>query len=242
MSRARKTSRESLSIDGLDIELIRSSKRRTLTLEVGHQGIRARAPWRMPHSDIQSFIRSKHAWLRRHLQALPERPAELKLQDGAQLLLHGRPMTLRLHSGRAAVSISQQNEIMVPVSKSHLPLEQTVHRKLVKWYKTTAMTILSKRVMENANTMLPGKAVPMLKVRDYRRRWGSCDHRGQLAFNWRIILAPPEVQNYVVVHELAHITEFNHSRKFWQLVAARDPNWKENQLWLEQHGQLLYRF
>jgi len=88
---------------------------------------------------------------------------------------------------------------------------------------------------------IPGNKSLNINVRDYKRRWGSCDSKGALSFNWRIVQAPIEVLDYVVVHELAHCHVFDHSKRFWEIVSAQMPDWKERQLWLHTHGADLYR-
>jgi predicted metal-dependent hydrolase len=81
-----------------------------------------------------------------------------------------------------------------------------------------------------------------IQVRDQRTRWGSCSARGTLSFNWRLALAPFEVLDYVVVHELCHLREPNHSRRFWSLVESRRPGWREQRAWLREHGAELLAF
>ncbi len=79
-------------------------------------------------------------------------------------------------------------------------------------------------------------------IRDQRTRWGSCSSRGTLSFNWRLIMAPPDVMDYVVVHELCHLIEPNHSRKFWQLLAGLLPDFRQPRLWLKRNVNLLRPF
>ena len=81
-----------------------------------------------------------------------------------------------------------------------------------------------------------------IQIRDQRSRWGSCSTTGTLSFNWRLVLAPVEVLDYVVVHELCHMREANHSRRFWKLVEARRPDWKKHKDWLDEHGPELLAF
>ena len=78
-----------------------------------------------------------------------------------------------------------------------------------------------------------------LSVRDPKTRWGSCSGRGNLSFSWRLLLAPEQVLEYVVVHELLHLREHNHSKRFWRLVEAAYPGWQEQARWLREHGQEL---
>ena len=81
-----------------------------------------------------------------------------------------------------------------------------------------------------------GVAFQRIAIRDQRTRWGSCSSRGTLSFNWRLVLAPLAVAEYVVVHELCHLREPNHSPRFWQLVAAARPGYREQRRWLADHG------
>jgi predicted metal-dependent hydrolase len=81
-----------------------------------------------------------------------------------------------------------------------------------------------------------------VQIRDQRTRWGSCSARGTLSFNWRLALAPFEVLDYVVVHELCHLREPNHSARFWRLVASRRPGWRRQRDWLTAHGPELLAF
>jgi predicted metal-dependent hydrolase len=81
-----------------------------------------------------------------------------------------------------------------------------------------------------------------IQIRDQRSRWGSCSTTGTLSFNWRLVLAPFEVLDYVVVHELCHLREPNHSRRFWKLVENRRPDWREQRAWLNEHGPELLAF
>jgi len=87
-----------------------------------------------------------------------------------------------------------------------------------------------------------GVAYERIQIRDQKTRWGSCSTRGTLSFNWRLVLAPFEVLDYVVVHELCHLREPNHSRRFWRLVETRRPDWRVQRDWLHEHGPELLAF
>jgi len=87
-----------------------------------------------------------------------------------------------------------------------------------------------------------GVSVERIEIRDQRTRWGSCSTRGTLSFNWRLVLAPLDVLDYVVVHELCHLREPNHSRRFWHLVESRRPGWRKQRAWLHEHGPELLAF
>ena len=93
---------------------------------------------------------------------------------------------------------------------------------------------------DEASTL--GVEYARIQIRDQRSLWGSCSTRGTLSFNWRLVLAPFEVLDYVVVHELCHLREPNHSRRFWKLVESRRPHWRAQREWLRVHGPELLAF
>ena len=235
-------SEETLWLDDIQVRVIRSDRRRTLTLEIDHDGIKARAPRRMRANTILDFVNSKRSWIKKHLGNLPARPAPVKLASGAELRLLGNPVWLRvdLHTtGRVRLLDS---ELVVPVKPSHLPVEQSIRNKLLKWYRAEATDLLQQKVMQLTPVILGSehRNTPLVKVRDYKRRWGSCNHQGELFFNWRIVMAPESVVDYVVTHEIAHLVVFNHSRRFWRLVERHMPDWRAQQDWLTAEGATLY--
>lgn len=235
------TDSESLLIGDIVVQVIRT-RRRTLSLEVGHEGVKARAPLRMRKQSIAEFVEAKQHWIARHLADLPEPQAPFAFGHGAEILFQGETIRIKLETGSRKSIYLSQDEIVVPVKQSHLPIEQSAKRKLVAWLKDQALQELQLKTNTFAEQMsVPANKRLTVKVRDYKRRWGSCDHLGQLSFNWRIVLAPAEILDYVVIHELAHCHEFNHSRRFWRIVEQQIPDWKEKQNWLHTHGAQLYR-
>jgi predicted metal-dependent hydrolase len=98
------------------------------------------------------------------------------------------------------------------------------------------------RMLVDEEASVLGVEYERIQIRDQRTRWGSCSTRGTLSFNWRLVLAPFEVLDYVVVHELCHLREPNHSRRFWRLVESRRPDWRVQRDWLHEHGPELLAF
>ncbi len=247
---------DSFLLGDLEISVVRSARRKSLSIEVGHHGVKARAPISMRHSTVVSFVETKENWIRKHLANIPAPEPELVLESGAFIDLRGAPYRLEVVQGSTKpVQLSPYSDqleclgtITVPikrVSKTSVigSAERSVSRKLTRWFKTQATDRLTQRTAHFASLMsIPNNKSLVISVRDYKRRWGSCDHKGALSFNWRIIQAPDEVLDYVVVHELAHCHEFNHSKLFWAIVAEQMPDWKQRQQWLERNGVRLYRF
>lgn len=229
---------EVIQYNGWQIRLIRS-RRKTLSLEIDAEGLKARAPMRMRESTIIEFIRHKENWIARHLGKVKPKPSKIALENGALLPFKNLLYCLEIQANsRAKVSI-KNNRIILPLVNSQLQNPDSARTKLVSWYKRQALQTLNQRVDEHINQINIHKR-GSVKVREYTRRWGSCSHKGDLSFNWRIILAPDEVIDYVVIHELAHLIEFNHSKKFWRIVERQMPDWKRQQSWLSDHGSELY--
>jgi predicted metal-dependent hydrolase len=106
--------------------------------------------------------------------------------------------------------------------------------------RRAARELVSMLVDEEATAL--GVVPAGIRIRDQRTRWGSCSPNGSLSFNWRLVLAPFEVLDYVVVHEVCHLREANHSRRFWRLVESRRPGWREQRSWLNEYGPELLAF
>jgi len=234
------TESETLLLGNTVIQVIRS-RRRTLSIEVGLEGVKARAPMRMAKQSIADFLMTKQHWIERHLAELPPPQVPFQFDEGIEIHLHGEPVEIRFQRGSRKPVYRQGATIVVPIVQSHLPIEQSAKRKLVVWLKKQALEQMHDKVGQYAKQMnVPASKKLNVTVRDYKRRWGSCDHLGNLSFNWRIILASDDIMDYVVIHELAHCLEFNHSRRFWHIVEQQMSNWKDKKNWLDRNGTELY--
>jgi len=233
---------ESFLLDDIVITVVRNPRRKNLSIEINHHGVKARAPLRMRLSTIVDFVTSKQTWIEKHVNTLPAPKPDLKLVSGTEIRLLGEPLELRVMQNQSGNIVVDHGRLNLPIKQTHLPLETSVRNKLIRWYKKVALSELESRINHFALQMdVPRNKRLSIKVRDYKRRWGSCDHKGELSFNWRIVQAPSRVMDYVVIHELAHCHEFNHSKRFWSIVATHMPDWKEYQSWLNTHGIDLYR-
>jgi len=109
-----------------------------------------------------------------------------------------------------------------------------------RWYRRQARQRVLDVAEREADRL--GVEFKSVGIRDPRTRWGSCSSRGNLSFSWRLLLAPPEVLEYVVVHELLHLREPNHTKAFWRLVETARPGWQQQARWLREHGQELHGY
>ena len=137
--------------------------------------------------------------------------------------------------------ISSQREWIARARAEQTPRLRLDPRRVSEAEARQAARELVTMVLDDEAPAL-GVSYGMVQIRDQRTRWGSCSARGNLSFNWRLALAPFEVLDYVVVHELCHLREPNHSKRFWRLVASRRPGWRRQRDWLTTNGPELLAF
>lgn len=229
---------ESISVDGIVIGIIRS-RRRTLELQVRPEGIFMRVPLRCADSLIIDFAKRKSTWLQQRSQQMAEQLSEAQrsFESGETFDLLGHPLTLHTEPGARGDVYQQDDRLIATVPKRVSKPENYIRKQLVNWYKQQAFDYISQTTDLYSEKM--GLEFNDIRVRDYKARWGSCSADGKLSFNWRIIMAPAAAVDYVIIHELAHLQHFNHSNRFWRLVASVMPEYQQHRLWFRQHGQQL---
>ena len=200
------------------------------------------APLRMRDAEIATFVEGSRAWIEAKLGALGRlletHPGSPRLIDGSRILLRGQPVRLRVRTGaRPQVREESGVEVTIPAALGAGDLEAAVERMLRRWLVWSAQSDALSYVQRHGR---PHGLIPAaLRVKEQRRLWGSCTVKGTINLNWRLILAPPAVFEYVVVHELCHLREAHHQAAFWRLVAQVMPGFEEQRRWLKANGHLL---
>jgi len=206
-----------------------------------------RRGWADPERHVHDFLADREPWLRRHLERQASDRAELAarggLRDGAAIRFRGELHRLRLVPARAGLRRSTveriggtaEDEIIVHVAPAD---RRSIGAVLEAWLKPRARAAIEREILRHAADLRVTPAA--INIRDQRTRWGSASKQGRLAFSWRLILAPPEALETVVVHELAHLRVFGHGPRFWALVAARRPDHKTWRSWLHDHSTELH--
>ncbi len=209
-------------------QLKRSNARRTLALSVGKQGLVVHAPWRLSVTEIEHFAHAKSSWIWEKLQHYATRTVrEWAWRDGMRLLYLGREIVLNVSSH------SQQVVLIDDIL--HVPALSP--KKIVAWYKHEAMRVFQWRLAEFAPQL--DKLPTALRLTNARTRWGSCTSVGVIRLHWRLIQASMEEIDYVLAHELAHMTHMNHAAGFWQRVGVLLPDYRQPHLQLRRAG---YRY
>ena len=197
----------------LSYRLVRA-RRRTLSLTVEAEDVQVRAPRHATLTDIETFIQEKERWIRKRLAA--PRRVLFVWQAGARLPWLGRTVTLTLRHGETGAWLSE-GELGFGLADG-----VSLRERALGWMRGRALEFFSDRVARLSGPH--GLRVSSVGLSDAQTRWGSCGCNGRILLNWRLMMLPPHLIDYVAAHELAHLRELNHSPRFWELVALVYPD------------------
>lgn len=212
----------------IPVRLRISPRARRMTIKVLPEGFELVVPPQTPERLIQDFLIKVHPWIMQRSVQIQDRAREY---DPTQILIRGIEHTVRLNPD-ATKAVSYPEPGVVVVKASSLPDAQRI---LVHDLVNRSVAHIEKRVLKRAKEM--GVTVTGITIRDQKTRWGSCSSKGRISLNWRLMLTPDEVLDYLIVHELAHRKEMNHSIRFWQIVETYCPTYQQHEAWLNKHGQ-----
>ena len=208
------------------------SNRRSLSMEVTEKGeVIARVPYGLSTREVERFLKSRQRWLYTRVKAARQNSqAASNYETGRRLLYLGQPLELIVEQGsRSEVVLSEQQLIVkIPSHKKEM-----VQELLEAWYRMQARVLLTAMTEHFAKEMR--LQVNKIFIKDQKTRWGSCSSNHNINYNYRLIMAPMEVIEYVVIHELCHLIHMNHSKDFWYEVEKRQPTYRSNRQWLKEH-------
>jgi predicted metal-dependent hydrolase len=193
-----------------------------------HGAIEVVLPQRAPKREAQAAVAELRPWIdKRRAQARAAR-ARLEPPPGTVPLLDAR-LSLHPQSGRTRVH-RKGDDLLVPATDTREALE--------RWYRNQARSHIEPRLHHAAQVL--GRRHTTLAIRNQRTRWGSCSASGAMSFNWRLMLAPEPVLDYVVWHEACHLVVMDHSKRFWALVERHVPGYRRPRRWLRENGAALH--
>ena len=225
----------------IPVTIIRSRRRRRkLTLQVGPAGAVLRAPFATPNADVDAMLNRNRDWIYERQQLLQEqRGAALRYESGECHDYLGQPLTLQVCSGGGRAHVVLGDDTLLV--SGDLADAKHVARVLQHWYLRQAQQLFAQR-LRYWSARLPWVAdVPELRLRRMRSRWGSCSVDGRICLNTHLIKADLGCIDYVIVHELCHLQEFNHSARFYALMTEAMPEWQKYKVELEAIGARLVR-
>jgi predicted metal-dependent hydrolase len=205
----------------------RSDRARRLRIVVAPEGVEVVLPRRVPEREAAAAIRELRPWIERRLHEARRAKERLAPPAGTVPFLDAR-LTLSREPGRTRVHRAD--------GVLHVPEEGTA-QALERWYRRQAHAAIEPRLREATAAL--GVRHTALSIRNQRTRWGSCSSTGAMSFNWRLMLAPEPVLDYVVWHEACHLVVMDHSRRFWSLVERHVPGYRGPRRWLRDNGAAL---
>jgi predicted metal-dependent hydrolase len=207
---------------GIDYVIERRRGRRGVRFRVDDRGLAVSAPLTMPQPRIEALLRESEKWIvRKVAQWSGRRVAPLEWRDGARLPWLGGHLTLRVAHGTRARSRREGGELWVSAPAGDT---EAIRRAVGRWYRTVAGDVLKSRT--HALAEAAGLAQPKVMISPARTRWGSCNTRREVRLAWRLVKAPPDLVDYVICHELAHLRHMDHSRSFWDEVERQCPDYR----------------
>jgi len=215
---------------GIDVRLRRSRQARRMVLRIARsgQGPTLTLPPGVSESAALAFLRDQEAWLRARVANLPP---TVRVDHGVVLPLRGR--CVRVEAGPGPLRLDG-DRLVVPGPAGRVPV------RVAAFVREEARAACVVGVAGAAARL--GRAPGRITLRDPRSRWGSCTAAGDLMFSWRLALAPTEVLDYVVAHEVAHLAELNHSARFWATVSRLCPEFEAPRAWLRRNGPALHAY
>lgn len=224
---------------GFEYTVVRSARRRTVSIEVRAAQVVIRAPLKAPNSFLLAFLREKAAWVRSKLaeqQAmLATLPPAPHYAPGTRVPFMDETLQLVIGRGtRAAIGRVGQELHVLLSARVRMTEQEQIRSLLARWYQQQALQILTRKTGELCTRA--GLKYSLVKIRATRSKWGHCTSKGVIQYNWQILLAPEAIVDYLVAHEVSHLRHQNHSADFWALVTSLCPSCKTDRAWLKANG------
>ena len=224
----------------IEYTLIQTVRASVLFQALPEGAIRVYAPRAMRLRDIDRMVRERADELTAMGKAVDARIEQDRrrhpVTDGSTIMVEGVPCAIRLTRGKARRGAVAEGELRLTLPD---PDDDAAVRGAIR---ATLSARALERIRARVEYYIPriGRRPGRITIREQKTRWGSCSSKGNLNFNWKLIMAPPQVLDYVVIHELCHLYEFNHSPRFWALVETQMPDYGVWKKWLKTHRDDLY--
>lgn len=219
-------------------DILKRSRRRTIGIRITEQGqVVMFAPLHCSETEIHAFAKRFEQWIikkKQHVETVNRKFPEPQFIEGEQHFFHGNSFPIVFREGVSGLLVFD-NAFIMPPSQAAM-----VQHRLRKWLIQQAALLIPRRVAELA--VSAGLQYRMVKINSAKLRWGSCNINGNLNFSWHLVMCPPPVIDYVIIHELSHLAEMNHSKKFWRTVEILCPDYRLHKKWLRLNGRGLKHF
>ena len=226
-------------IKNLNIKIIRTERKKTAIIEVfPGETVHIIAPQELTKTQINTLLRTRSSWILEKLRLIRDIPIPRRREfiNGESFPFLGKDYRLKiLLNCSGGVSLNDGRLcVCIPKGLDTSEVSSLARQRLIEWYKYQAKI----KIKERADVFSKKLVVEptLITIKEYKARWGSCASNGELAFNWRLIMAPISVLDYIIIHELCHLDVPTHNKTFWKLVSSVKSNYKNDQKWLRFSG------
>ena len=222
------------------VEYVKRKRQKNIRIRIKADRVVVSAPYWCNRGQMETFLKSQKAWVDKSIGRMAQKKRatdEKNRFSEGELLLRGVWMPLYPdHSGRIRSVQETGAALFYP---GHLkPGTSEFNTAIMQFYRKAALTEIPARLDEIAEQH--GFTYHRVFIRSQKTKWGTCSTKGNLSFNWRLIKCPPEIWDYLFIHELSHMVHFNHSPAFWREVGRHFPGWKKAERWLKENSSLLF--
>ena len=223
------------------VEIVRTDRTKSALINVENKIVKVTVPKSLSEQRVGALVKRRSVWIKQQLRIQAERN-DSKLKEyvnGETFTYLGRNYRLKCPSKGSGEAKLKNGYFVVPTTAglSGSNMEAVIRFSLEQWYRSSALAKLKEKTKRYS--ALLGVSPKSIKLKDYKARWGSCSSSGEVSYNWRIIIAPHHIVDYIVVHELCHLLEHNHGANYWKHVESIIPNFKECRGWLKSNGDSL---
>lgn len=223
-----------IDINGKDINcFIQKSKRKTISIKIlNSEEITISSPYRVSYDYIEKLIDNKRDWIEKAIKKIEKSEFEKKIIENSvkeKLMFLGKEYYIKIIREKRGTDFEISDDFIIFYST--LKDEKNI---IKKWYKKYAEEIFTKRV--NYYSEIIGESPKEIKIKELKRSWGICSSNKIITLNRKLLMAPADVIDYVIIHELCHLKHHNHSKYFWKEVVMYMDNYKEKKEWLRENG------
>ena len=200
--------------------------------------VEVRAPFKIEQKEIDSFVLQKMSWINKKLslQKSLKKLIRKKFKNEENFQFLGKDLKLKITISENKKSYIDDKFIYLVLNNNKENFKEKIKEKLETLFRETAKDVFKNKTLNEAKKI---KVTPKkIIVRSYKRRWGSCSYKKDISYNWKLIMAPEKIIDYVIIHELCHLIHFNHSRDYWGEVSKKLPNYRESKEWLKSNQYL----
>lgn len=228
---------KTIQSNGFEVTILRTNRTKSVSIKVKDGFVSITTPKQAALTDIESVINKKSNWIKKQLLRQNDAKKFLKknYNEGEKLFYRGKQITLCFQNNQEEIAIIKGEQLLLSATIERS--SENIKAVISDHFKKLAEQELIEKTERYAERI--GVTYSEIRVKSYKSRWGSCSTQGLISYNWKIIISPEPVIDYIIIHELCHLIEHNHSPRFWALVERFAPDYKQHRNWLRENGLLL---